>query len=156
MQIDLDISRYNKSMYSSITLHTTSCQAMYMSTKISIGTRLGACGTTTKTVGDTIIYENQVILTAQHTGMISRRPDISLKVTCNLPSSGYAQSTGHSILNEVNATERKSKLFNVCLYLFFMFLKCFFLKTSKFYEVNALDYNLPIKHFYHSYPCVGR
>jgi len=118
MQIDLDISRYNKSMYSSITLHTTSCQAMYMSTKISIGTRLGACGTTTKTVGDTIIYENQVILTAQHTGMISRRPDISLKVTCNLPSSGYAQSTGHSILNEVNATEPGFGQFDLYLNMF--------------------------------------
>ena len=103
-----------------------------MSSKISIGTRLGACGTTVKTVGDSIVYDNQVILTAQHTGMISRRPDISLKVTCTLPLSGYAQSTGHSILNEVNATERKFKLFNICLYLFFIYFKCSYLRLAYF------------------------
>ena len=107
IQVDLDISRYNKTMYSSITLRSSSCAATYSSSKISIGTKLGACGTTSRTVGDTIFYENQIMMTGQHSGIISRQLDRSIKVTCMFPNNGYAQNRGHQLSKEVNATERK-------------------------------------------------
>ena len=83
--------------------------ATYESDKIIIGTKIDACGTTSRTVGDKIIYENQLEMKGQHNGLISRQPDMFIKVTCMFPASAFAQSRGHGLANEVNATERKFK-----------------------------------------------
>ena len=107
MQIDLDVLRYNKTTYSSITLRTSTCVAIYSSTKISIGTKLSACGTTSRTVGDMIIYENQVKMTGHHYGIISRQLDKFIRITCMFPNNAYARNDGHQLSKEINATERK-------------------------------------------------
>ena len=107
IQIDLDKSRYNISAYSSITLRSSKCTAAYSPTKISIGTKLDACDTTSRTVSDKIIYENQVILKVKKTGLVSRYSDVFITFSCMFPVHGYAQSGGHELAKEVNATERK-------------------------------------------------
>ena len=120
MQIELDESRYNMSKYLSVTLRSTSCKVSVSSSKISIGTKLNDCDTIKKAVGSHFIYENQLVLRPKTSGIISRDPDVYITFSCVFATDTFISSSGHDLVKEVNATERKFlfsfKLLMLCMH----------------------------------------
>eukprot|EP00794_Sanderia_malayensis_P015865 gene15865-17463_t len=106
MRIELDQSYYNRSLYSSITLRSSSCKASYSTSHIILGTVLGGCGSTSRVHTVYITYENQVTMKAiSSNGIIVREPDRYITFRCSFPSNKVLSVASFDVIREVNSTE---------------------------------------------------